>query len=193
MDQGHEELPELLAGDVDRYFEQLMRVYQHRLYAFALRQAGNEQDAEDIVQEAFLRAHHALKNYPESQIQALRLQQWLYKITLNVLRNAARKSEHIAAVPLDLSEDSPLLALEDQAAGPDEEAKQHDLEQELAIHLMTLPPPYRLLINLHYFEDLSYREIAELLNQPAGTVKANMHRGLQLLRRALGSSMNEAR
>jgi RNA polymerase sigma-70 factor (ECF subfamily) len=54
-------LPALLATDLDYYFEQLMLVYQHQLYAFALRQVGNVQDAEDIVQEAFLRAYHALK------------------------------------------------------------------------------------------------------------------------------------
>lgn len=58
---------------------------------------------------------------------------------------------------------------------------------------MTLPPSYRLIINLHYLEDLSYREIAELLNQPAGTVKASMHRALRLLRIALETSTNEAR
>lgn len=119
MDEGHEELPQLLAVDVDGYFEQLMLAYQHRLYAFAMRQVGHSQDAEDIVQEAFLRAHHALKNYPESRIRELHLRQWLYKITLNVLRNVARNSQH-TQVSLDLNEDSPLLEIEDQAAGPDE-------------------------------------------------------------------------
>ncbi len=58
MEQHHQELPALLAVDLDGHFGQLMSMYQHRLYAFALRQAGNAQDAEDIVQEAFLRAHH---------------------------------------------------------------------------------------------------------------------------------------
>ncbi len=192
MDQGNKELPEFLAVDVDRCFEQLMMVYQHRLYAFALRQVGNEQDAEDIVQEAFLRAYHALKNYPESRIQALHLQQWLYKITLNVLRNAVRKSEH-TTMPFDLSEDSPLLEIEDQAARPYEETNWHEWKQEIAMLLMTLPPAYREVINLHYFEDLSYREIAELLNLPEGTVKATVHRAIRLLRGALGTRMNEAR
>jgi RNA polymerase sigma-70 factor (ECF subfamily) len=90
MNQSHQELPALLATDQDCYFEQLVLVYQHRLYAFALRQVGNKQDAEDIVQETFLRAHHALKNYPASRIRTLRLRQWLYKITLNVFFNFTR-------------------------------------------------------------------------------------------------------
>jgi RNA polymerase sigma-70 factor (ECF subfamily) len=108
MNQGHEDLPQLLAIDVDRYFEQLMLDYQHRLYAFTLRQVGNQQNAEDIVQEAFLRAHHALTNYPASRIRELRLQQWLYKITLNVLRNSMRNQQH-AEVSLDVSEKIPAL------------------------------------------------------------------------------------
>lgn len=192
MDQRHEELPELLAEDLDRHFEQLMMVYQHQLYAFALRQVGNAQDAEDIVQETFLRAHHALKNYPGSRIRTLQLRQWLYKITLNVFRNATRRSE-LQSVPLDLSEDSPALAIEDQAASLDEEVNRHEWKQELEILVATLPQQYRVAVNLHYFEDFSHREIAELLNQPSGTVKANVHRGIQLLRRALGTQLNEAR
>ena len=192
MDQGHEDISQLLASDVDGHFEQLMRFYQHRLYAFALRQVGNAQNAEDIVQEAFLRAYHALKNYPPARIQQMRLQQWLYKITLNVLRNSTRTQQH-AETSLDLSENSPLLDIEDEALGPDELTSRQEWQQELAVLLMTLPPAYRLIINLHYFEDLSYREMAALLNQPAGTVKAAVHRAIRLLRIALETGANEAR
>ncbi len=192
MEQHHQELPALLAADLDGHFGQLMSMYQHRLYAFALRQAGNAQDAEDIVQEAFLRAHHALKNYPVARVRTLRVQQWLYKITLNIFRNRARRSAP-ASVPFDVSEDSPLLAIEDQSGRPDEEAYRREWRHELESGVATLPEPYRSVVNLHYFEDLSLREVAELLNQPVGTVKANVHRGLQLLRRALETQTNEWR
>ncbi len=192
MEQHHQELPALLAADLDGHFGQLMSMYQRRLYAFALRQAGNAQDAEDIVQEAFLRAHHALKNYPVARIRTLRVQQWLYKITLNIFRNRARRSAP-PSVPFDVSEDSPLLAIEDQSGRPDEEAYRREWRHELESGVATLPEPYRSAVNLHYFEDLSLREVAELLNQPVGTVKANVHRGLQLLRRALETQANEWR
>ncbi len=66
-----------------------------------------------------MRAYHALKNYSPARIQEMRLQQWLYKITLNVLRNATRTPQH-GETSLDLSENSPLLEIEDQASGPDE-------------------------------------------------------------------------
>jgi RNA polymerase sigma-70 factor, ECF subfamily len=192
MEQHHQELPALLAADLDGHFGQMMSMYQHRLHVFALRQAGNAQDAEDIVQEAFLRAHHALKNYPVARIRTLRVQQWLYKITLNVFRNRARQSAP-PSVPFDVSEDSPLLEIEDQSGRPDEEAYWREWRHELESGVATLPEPYRSVVNLHYFEDLSLREVAELLNQPVGTVKANVHRGLQLLRGTLETQANEWR
>ena len=192
MEQHSQELPALLANDLDGHFGRLMAVYQHRLHVFALRQTGNAQDAEDIVQETFLRAHHALKNYPEARIRALQIQQWLYKITLNVYRNRARRVEPQFA-QLDVSEDSPMLEIEDQSSGPDEEAYRDEWRRELEKWVTTLPEPYRSVVNLHYFEDLSLREVAELLNQPVGTVKANVHHGLQLLRKDLKTQAREWR
>jgi len=192
MDQQQQALPALLATDLDYYFEQLMSVYQHRLYAFALRQVGNTQDAEDIVQEAFLRAYHALKDYPIPRIQALHLQQWLYKITLNVFRNHARGFEP-QTVPLDMSEDSPYLEIEDQTIEPEREVDRCELRQELEMRLTALPQPYRLTVDLHYFEEMSHREIAELLHLPSGTIKAHVHRGIHLLRKALATQQNEMR
>lgn len=192
MEQQSQELPALLATDLDDHFGQLMQVYQHRLHAFALRQTGNAQDAEDIVQETFLRAHHALKNYPIARIRTLQIQQWLYKITLNVFRNRIRRMEPQSAL-LDVSEESPLLKIEDQSGTPDEELYRHEWRDELERWVATLPEPYRSAVNLHYFEDLSLREVAELLNQPVGTVKANVHRGLQLLRKGLKTQAREWR
>lgn len=192
MEQQSRDLPALLATDLDGHFGQVMAVYQHRLHTFALRHTGNAQDAEDIVQETFLRAHHALKNYPVARIRTLQIQQWLYKITLNVFRNRARRVEPQSA-PLDVSEEGPMLEIEDQSGGPDAEVYQREWRRELERWVATLPEPYRSAINLHYFEDLSLREVAELLNQPVGTVKANVHRGLQLLRKGLKTQASEWR
>ena len=192
MEQQSRDLPALLATDLDGHFGQVILVYQHRLHVFALRQTGNAQDAEDIVQETFLRAHHALKNYPVARIRTLHIQPWLYKITLNVFRNHARRIEP-QSVPLDVSEESSMLEIEDQSGDPDAEVSRREWKRELERWVATLPEPYRSAVNLHYFEDLSLREVAELLNQPVGTVKTNVHRGLQLLRRTLKTRVNEWR
>src|SRR2546425_2981640 len=103
---------ELLATDLDRYFQQLVLSFQQRLYAFALRQTGSVQDAEDIVQEAFIRAYHALADYPAERIRTMKLQPWLYKITLHIFYRH-RSSFRLQYMPLDLSEDSALLEIED--------------------------------------------------------------------------------
>src|SRR6266852_2935839 len=93
MDQGDKELLSLLATDLDGHFRQLVEVYQQRLYLFALRMVGRPDEAEDIVQEAFLRAYYALKGTPTRKVCILNLRKWMYTITLNIFRNRTRKPE----------------------------------------------------------------------------------------------------
>src|ERR687883_333910 len=83
-------LAEGVAVDLDGHFEQLVLHYQGRLYGFALRLIGDPADAEECVQDAFVRAYRALRRYPSERRRALRLQAWLYRITLNVVRNNVR-------------------------------------------------------------------------------------------------------
>ena len=192
MDQNEEDLLSLLATDLDRHFRQLVLRYQQRLYSFALRLAGSPQDAEDIVQETFLRSYHALKSFPVLKVRALRLRQWLYTITLNIFRNRQRKSEH-QSTSLDISEDSPLLEIEDPSSGPEEQSCWREWRRELEMQLASLAEHYRVAVTLYYFEDLSYGEIAELLNQPIGTVKAHVHRALRQLHEALHTQTNGVR
>ena len=179
------DLPTLLAADLDGYFGQLVLDYQHRLYTFALHQTGSAEDAEDIVQEALLRAYYALGDYPAERVRTLKLQPWLYKIALHVYSNRARQLK-LSIVPLNVSEDSSLLDIEDDLRGQPEVAfEDAERVRELESLLSTLPEQYRTAVSLYYFEELSYREIADLLNQPMGTVKSNLHRGVRLLREAL--------
>src|ERR1700726_138233 len=78
------DLLDLLATDLDRHFQHLVLSTQQRLFVFALRQTGSPQDAEDIVQETFIRAYHALTDYPAERIRIMKFQSWLYKIALNI-------------------------------------------------------------------------------------------------------------
>ena len=137
-----------------------------------------------------MRAYHALQNYPAGRIETLLVRQWLYKIALNVVRSFARRREP-EHLPLDLSDDSSLLEIQDQVEEPEQIAYLREQREELAMHLSRLPERYRVAVDLHYCADMSHREIAELLNQPVGTVKANIHRGIRLLRKALGTPANE--
>jgi RNA polymerase sigma factor (sigma-70 family) len=87
MDAGDSQIVALLATDLKHSYEQLVSTYWHRLKAFILRHVGSPQDAEDIVQEAFVRAYYALEAYPEQRILALKVRPWLYKITWSVYCN----------------------------------------------------------------------------------------------------------
>ena len=176
MQQRAEDLPDRLAADLDRSFASLVTTYQHQLYTFALRQAGSPEEAEDLV-----------GNYPPQRVRSLKLRPWLYKITLNVFYSRARRPG-LAQVPLDDDEESLLLEIEDASCErPDELLERLELRGELSALLGTLPTPYREALVLYYFEGFSYQEIADLLGHPLGTIKARMSRGLQLLRKALGT------
>ncbi|HZR39128.1 MAG TPA: sigma-70 family RNA polymerase sigma factor [Ktedonobacteraceae bacterium] len=179
------DLVELLATDLNSYFPQLMLSYQQRLYTFALRQSGSPQDAEDIVQEAFIRAYHALADYPAERIRMMKLQPWLYKITLHIFYRQ-KSNSRLQYASLDLSEESNHLEIEDdERVQPEYILEGKEDLRELEEMIARLPEHYRLAVSCYYFDELSYHEIADLLNQPVGTVKSNLHRGKQLLRKTV--------
>jgi RNA polymerase sigma-70 factor, ECF subfamily len=186
MDQGDSDILILLATDLRHSYERLVLAYWYRLKIFVLRLVGSHQDAEDIVQEAFIRAYYALERYSAQRILALKLRPWLYKITWSVYCNYTERSKLPQLVPLDTSEDSSLLELEDnEQEQPEESFENEERRRELIVLVDTLPWRYREIVRLHYFEDLSYQEIADIFNQPAGTVRVSVHRGIGLLRKKL--------
>jgi RNA polymerase sigma-70 factor (ECF subfamily) len=169
------ELTELLASDLDRGFERLVREHQDRLFAFALSLCGRGDEAEDVAQEAFIRAYRALGRYPAQRRRELRPSAWLHRIALNVFRNRIR-GRRPQMVVLDGQ-------LADGARGPAELAELAGQRDELRARLRLLPERYRVAVLLRYAQDLSYDEIASAMGQPLGTVKSNVHRGLEMLRR----------
>ncbi len=192
MDPGDSDILALLATDLKHSYERLVSTYWRRLTGFVLRQVGNPQDAEDIVQEAFVRAYYALERYSAQRILALKVRPWLYKITWSVYCNYIERLKLPQSMPLDTSEDSAFLELQDDGHEQPEEAFENgERRRELIALVDTLPQRYRGVISLHYFEDLSYQEIADIFNQPVGTVRVSVHRGIAMLRKALKASKVE--
>ncbi len=180
-----QDLPGALAADVDGNFEQLVLAYQDRLYTFALRLTGSPQDAEEIAQDAFVRAYQALVTYAAQRVRDLALRPWLYQITLNVFRNRRRRRPP-QLVPLDEASAGMNLELEDDKVERPDAALEHaELRGRLGALVAALPERYQLSVVLRHVQGLEYAEIAALLRQPIGTVKANVHRGLRLLREGL--------
>ena len=171
-----------LASDLDAHFEQLVRSYQDRLYGFALRLTGSGKDAEESTQDAFVRAYRALQRYSSERRAELRLRPWLYQITLNVVRNRVRRPG-----PLTVAIDGAVgIGL---AAHADEQPEAMALHAEglarVATALGDLPARYKTAVVLRHVQGLSYAEAAEILDQPVGTTKSDVHRGLRLLRETL--------
>lgn len=185
------DLNEAMATDLDQAFESFVLAFQQRIFRFALRYSGSREDAEEIAQDAFVRAYHALQVYPAARRQDLNLGPWLFTITLNVARNRTRRKSH-ASVSIDSpfpGSDGPLEIADISAeAQPGGVAEKRETGHELASALASLPARYRAPVILRHIEGLSYADVAATLDQPVGTTKANVHRGIRLLRESLESS-----
>jgi RNA polymerase sigma-70 factor, ECF subfamily len=184
-----------LASDLDGRFEQLVCQYQDRLYTFAHRITGNAEDAEEIAQDAFVKAYRALKTYPADRIRELKLKAWLYQITLNVARNRLRVKRH-KLVSIDEQREEGRAGWDpedDPDSRPDARFEQARRRADIATLVAGLPERYRSAIILRYMEGLRLEEVASVLKQPLGTVKSNVHRAVNALREALTNSRRAAR
>jgi RNA polymerase sigma-70 factor (ECF subfamily) len=172
-------------------FERIVDDYQHRLYGFSLRMTGNREDAEEIVQDAFVRAFRALEKMSREQRAGLRLQPWLYTIALNVTRNRLRGKRPIN-VALDALADPDALLNKDTREGPEQPEAIVNRAADMALveqALLRLPMHLRAAATLRFIAGHSHPEIAEILNQPIGTVKSHVHRAVRVLRRILGPQL----
>ena len=169
-------------------FDRIVDDYQRRLYGFALRMAGNREDAEEIVQDAFVRAYRALGKMSGEQRAELRLQPWLYTITLNVTRNRLR-GKRPASIALDAMADPDAILRNSNRESPPPPERIIEQNAEMALveqALLRLPVHLRAAATLRFIEGRSHPEIAEILDQPIGTVKSHVHRAVRILRRILG-------
>ena len=169
-----------LAADLDRAFPDLVRATQDDVFSGALRMTGNRSDAEEITQEAFVRAYRALREYPAGRIRELRVRGWVWTIAANLCRNRARTRSRKPEDPLESG-----LLRPDPAPGPEAEALGSLDRDRLAAHLARLSWPMRSAVVMRHVVGLGYQEIATALDRPPGTVKADVHRGLKRLRTAL--------
>ena len=181
-----------LAQDLDGTFELLVHGHVDRCYAIALRMLGDPHEAEEVAQDALVRAYRALERDEPDRIRFLQLRAWLATIVANLCRNRVRR-RRIDARPLD-----PVVeAGHEPAAGPgtdpDAIAARRFEQDRLAAALLALPERYRLPVVLRHVDDLSYSELVAVLGRPEGTIKAQVHRGLAMLRAALSAPELEER
>jgi RNA polymerase sigma-70 factor (ECF subfamily) len=170
------------AGDVSA-FEPLVEKYRQRVWRLAYQIVRDREEAWDVVQEAFIRAYQSLPSFRGQSA----FYTWLFRIVVNLatdrVRQRAARGRAFGTEPVPENEWA--AALPDDAAGPDEEAARREQRRRITRLLDVLPPNFRTIIMLSDVEGLSYREIAEVLNIPLGTVMSRLHNARKRLRELL--------
>jgi RNA polymerase sigma-70 factor (ECF subfamily) len=170
------------AGDVDA-FNQLVSRWERTIYALAYRTLGREEDARDVVQEAFLRAYRGLRGFKGEA----KFSSWLYRITLNLCRDWIRRERRAPVVQPPEGVDAVDLA--DSQAAPAESVEElvarREMSKAVSRAMAELPEEQRTAILLKEYHGLTFQEIADQLNCPLSTVKTRLYQGLSVLRRRL--------
>jgi RNA polymerase sigma-70 factor (ECF subfamily) len=170
------------AGDLES-FNQLVTRWERPIYALAYRTLGREEDARDVVQEAFLRAYRGLRGFKGEA----KFSSWLYRITLNLCRDWIRRERRAPVVQVPEGTDPVELA--DQRASPAESVEdlvaRREMSRAVARAMQELSDDQRMAIVLKEYHGLTFQEIADMLNCPLSTVKTRLYQGLSLLRRRL--------
>ena len=178
-------IKQVLKGDQNAYAD-IVNLYQHKLYQICYRMLGNKQEAEDIAQEAFVRAYINLHSYDQKR----KFSTWIYRIATNLCIDRIRKKKPDYYLDAEVAGTDGLDMYSQIAADeklPEDVVAQMELQERIQYEISRLPDKYRSVIVLKYIEELSLHEISEILDMPLGTVKTRIHRGREALRKQLNN------
>jgi RNA polymerase sigma-70 factor, ECF subfamily len=172
-----------IAGDATA-FEPLVEKYRQRVWRLAYQVLHDREEAWDVAQEAFVRAFHSLPSFRGQSA----FYTWLFRITVNVAtdRHRQRGAQARAFGPERVTEEEWARTTPDPGGGPEQQAARKEQRERIRSALDALPPKARTIIMLSDIEGLSYREIAEVLNCPIGTVMSRLHNARKRLKALLG-------
>lgn len=179
-----------LAGN-ERAYTELMAVYRENIYFMMVKMVSNKDDAEDLTIEAFGKAFKRLGQYrPDYAFST-----WLFKIASNNCIDFLRKKKKQQMLSIDTGygaddADDGSIDIESKGLNPEEALMKDQRIDEMHRIVEQLKPKYRLLVELRYFRELSYEEIATELDLPIGTVKAQLFRARELMFEILKHSVN---
>src|SRR5436853_3641270 len=177
-------------GDKDA-FRVLVERHSRPLFRLAFRMTGNQQDAEDVVQDSFLRAYRQLGKFDERASFGT----WLYRIAVNcsldLVRSRKRRSGHLA--PVDPEMEDPVLSLPAQDPTPDRLAMSGEVRERVAEAMNELSASERTAFVLRHFEGMCIEDVSQVLGCQPGAAKHSVFRAVQKLRRALEPLVSTAR
>ncbi|MFB3893129.1 MAG: RNA polymerase sigma factor [Phycisphaerae bacterium] len=169
-----------IAGDAHA-FAALIHRYRKELFSFLVRFTGDVELAEDVFQEAFLQLHISAGSFDQER----RLKPWLFTIAANKARDAMRSKWRKQAAPLDATvagaedeQTSYASLMPSSIPSPDDYLLNIETRQAVQNIVNKMPDNLRVVLLLSYFHDFSYKDIAEMLNVPLGTVKSRLHAAL---------------
>jgi RNA polymerase sigma-70 factor, ECF subfamily len=165
-------------------FADIVELYKDRLYHLAYRMLSNRQEAEDVVQETFLRVFRSLDRYDET----MKFSTWIYRISTNLCIDRLRKRRASYSLDADVSDGEgtdwhAMLASEEP--GPEGQLMLSETQRRIREAIDTLPEKYKSIVILRYLHDMSLQEIGDVLDMPVTTVKTRVHRGREFLRKRL--------
>lgn len=175
------------AGDAAA-FEALVLRYQTQVYSLAYRMVGNEADAQDLAQEAFVRAWRALDSFQFSS----QFSTWLYRLTSNIcidFLRSQKKRKHISLTVLQ-DDEQQQWDMPDNRPLPEEQMMASEEKEALSKAIAALDPEYRQVLTLRIVNDCSYQQISEIMGIREGTVKSRLSRAREQLRKKLAKSGN---
>ena len=170
-------LSRYVAGDKDA-FEEILTRYKDQLYAFLRRFLNNQQLVEEAFQETFLQLYQSRKTFEKDKP----LRPWLFTIAANKARDSLRKQQRHETVsigamaePAELSIDDVVNSLKSYEITPYDEAEIAERAEKVRQIISEMPENLREILILAYFEQFSYKQMADMLSIPIGTVKSRLH------------------
>jgi RNA polymerase sigma-70 factor, ECF subfamily len=169
-------------------FNELMEETYKKVYNMAYRLSGNRADAEDLTQEAFFRAYRSFRDYEGDRP----FENWIFRIVtrlfLDLLRTRRRRIKAVSYdTPLNTGggDDNLFFEMPDHAPNPEETMLEGTFSEDLQKALNMLSPEQRLLVTLADIEGVPYKDIADMLGKPVGTIRSRLHRTHKLIRARL--------
>jgi RNA polymerase sigma-70 factor, ECF subfamily len=171
-------------GELDAY-DQLVRKYQERVYSTLYHMTSNHEDANDLTQEAFIKAYQALKSFKGGSS----FYTWVYRIAVNKAINFLKQRKNRVQMSLDdldvNTEHNPDLVALISEKTPRREVGLAELQEKLNVAMQRLSEPHRLVVTLHDIQGLSHEEIAEIMDCNVGTVRSRLFYARQQLQATL--------